>query len=62
MAHDMCRRAVFLGAQKCPQYIVDNSAIPEICPGQVLAKIRLATICASDVHTVQGKRLEKTPR
>ncbi|XP_038072858.1 L-threonine 3-dehydrogenase-like [Patiria miniata] len=61
MAHDMCRRTVFLGAQKCPQYIIDNVAIPEISAGQVLAKIRLATICGSDVHTMQGKRIEETP-
>ncbi|XP_022095735.1 uncharacterized protein LOC110981969 [Acanthaster planci] len=61
MAHDMCKRAVFLGARKCPQYIVDSSAIPQIEPGQVLAKIRLATICGSDVHTLQGKRIEETP-
>ncbi|XP_071794887.1 L-threonine 3-dehydrogenase-like [Asterias amurensis] len=61
MANGMCKRAVFLGANKCPQYIVDSSVIPEIGPGQVLARIRLATICGSDIHTLQGKRKEATP-
>ena len=30
-------------------------------PGEAFVKINLATICASDIHTVEGKRIEDTP-
>ena len=30
-------------------------------PGEALVKINLATICGSDVHTFEGKRIEDTP-
>lgn len=33
----------------------------ELKAGEVLAKIRLATICGSDLHTVAGHRQEATP-
>lgn len=33
----------------------------ELNPGEVLVKINLATICGSDVHTFEGKRIEDTP-
>lgn len=35
---------------------------PEVLkPGEVLAQIRLATICGSDLHTISGQRVEPTP-
>lgn len=30
-------------------------------PGEALVKIKLSTICGSDIHTVQGKRKENVP-
>jgi D-arabinose 1-dehydrogenase-like Zn-dependent alcohol dehydrogenase len=33
----------------------------ELQPGEVLVKLRLATICGSDLHTVAGHRQEATP-
>jgi len=33
----------------------------ELEPGEALVKIILATICGSDIHTIEGKRKEDTP-
>jgi putative phosphonate catabolism associated alcohol dehydrogenase len=30
-------------------------------PGAVICRVRLATICGSDLHTIQGRRTEPTP-
>jgi putative phosphonate catabolism associated alcohol dehydrogenase len=35
--------------------------LPELGHGEVLVKIILATICGSDIHTIDGKRKEDTP-
>lgn len=32
-----------------------------LAPGEVLVRIRLATICGSDLHTITGQRSEPTP-
>ena len=32
-----------------------------LAPGEVLTEIQLATICASDLHTIAGHRIEPTP-
>jgi len=42
---------------------VESYPLPhkELKAGEVLAKIRLATICGSDLHTVAGHRQEATP-
>lgn len=34
---------------------------PTLNPGEVLVKIKLSTICGSDLHTIEGKRKEDTP-
>lgn len=36
--------------------------LPKLGEGEVLVKVRAATICISDIHTVTGARIEPTPR
>ena len=55
-------RVVFVGAERDPCLICEECPLPSIEEGQILAKIRLATICGSDLHTIVGKRKEATPR
>ena len=55
-----CRAAVFSGAGKPLQ--IQQFALPEsIEPGAAVCKIRLSTICGSDLHTISGRRKEPTP-
>ena len=56
------KRLVFMGHQRQPFYMIESHPMPELKPGQILAKIRLATICGSDIHTITGRRIEATPR
>lgn len=35
--------------------------LPKLGEGEVLVKVRAATICISDIHTVTGARIEPTP-
>lgn len=35
--------------------------LPKLGDGEVLVKVRAATICISDIHTVTGARIEPTP-
>ncbi len=58
----MAGRCVFVGADKEPCLLYEECQIPEISEGEVLARIRLATICGSDLHTVDGRRKEAVPR
>ena len=39
-----------------------NVTLPKLEDGEVLVKVRAATICISDIHTVCGTRIEPTPR
>lgn len=55
-------RVVFLGAGREPSLFHEFCPIPDLRDGEILAKIRLATICGSDVHTITGKRAEAVPR
>ncbi|CAK8675845.1 unnamed protein product [Clavelina lepadiformis] len=55
-------RLVYFGSQHKPQWLTDHSnKLPEIACGEVLVKVRLATICASDLRTISGKRSECLP-
>ena len=56
------RRLVFLGTQAEPCLIHEEVPIPKLKPGEILGKLRMATICGSDLHTISGKRKEQTPR
>lgn len=54
------RALVFLGAGQPLQ----QQAVPvpdQLQPGEILVAITLATICGSDVHTIEGRRTEPTP-
>ena len=42
--------------------IESNLNMPVLEDGQVLVKVKAATICISDIHTVCGTRIEPTPR
>ncbi|MCH8892175.1 MAG: alcohol dehydrogenase catalytic domain-containing protein [Chloroflexi bacterium] len=35
--------------------------LPELKPGEILAKVRMTTLCGSDLHTFQGDRGTPTP-
>lgn len=56
------RRLVFLGSHLVPSLIQEVVAIPKLKAGEILGKLRMATICGSDLHTISGKRKEATPR
>ena len=55
-------RCVFVGADKGVSLLYEECSMPEISDGEILAKVRLATICGSDLHTISGKRKTPTPR
>jgi putative phosphonate catabolism associated alcohol dehydrogenase len=40
---------------------VEQVAVPPLRPGQVLVRVRLATVCGSDRHTVSGRRSQPCP-
>lgn len=52
--------AVFVGAGRSfePR---ERPSPTTLAPGELLVEIRLATICGSDVHTLDGRRQEPTP-
>lgn len=55
-------RFVFFGADRDPSlFYEDRHPLPHIEEGEILTKIRLATLCGSDLHTLQGKRVEAVP-
>ena len=56
----MITAQVFDGVEK-PFRAVSFSLPDPLQPGEVLARIRLATICGSDIHTIAGHRQEPTP-
>jgi threonine dehydrogenase-like Zn-dependent dehydrogenase len=41
---------------------LEDAKLPELKLGEILVKVRAATICLSDIHTVCGNRIEPTPR
>ncbi len=51
---------IFEGAGQ-PLRAAEHPLPTNLGPGEVLVKIRLATICGSDLHTVAGHRQEATP-
>lgn len=51
---------IFDGADK-PLRAADLAFSYPLQPGEILARIRLATICGSDLHTISGQRTEATP-
>ncbi|MEZ4868595.1 MAG: zinc-binding dehydrogenase [Caldilineaceae bacterium] len=51
---------IFDGADK-PLRAAEHPLPTQLNGGEVLVKIRLATICGSDLHTISGQRTEATP-
>ncbi len=56
------KRFVFYVVSADPPMKLLNSKVPKLEIGEVLVKVKIATICFSDVHTITGSRIEPTPR
>ena len=57
------KRFIFQGLEAKPMFQMETSIdLPKLNEGEVLVKVRAATICLSDIHTVCGTRTEPTPR
>ncbi len=55
-------RNVFYGHNAKPVFSMERQiSLPELQEGEVLVKVKAATICISDIHTVTGARIEPTP-
>lgn len=54
------RAAVFVGPERL--FELRDIGLPEVQPGALLVRVRLATICGSDVHTWLGRRPAPLPR
>lgn len=54
-------RVVFYGAKANPSLVVENVPLPTIKDGEILGRILTATICGSDIHTLEGKRDHPAP-
>ena len=55
---DTTAAAVWRGGD---QIAVERVAVPRLGPGDVLVRVRLATVCGSDRHTVSGRRDQPCP-
>jgi len=51
--------AVFHNARQ--PLTLESFPIPQLAPGEALVRIRCATICGSDLHTIAGRRSGPTP-
>lgn len=56
----MAQRVLFYGPKKLLEGEI--ATLPEIGEGEILGKVRAATICGSDLHTIIGRRQEPVPR
>ena len=62
-SNDEAQRQIFHGTNSKPMFEMEpNVRLPTLNEGEVLVKVRAATICMSDIHTVCGLRVEPTPR
>lgn len=57
---DACTAAVF-EAPNTPMAFKRFDIPRELPPGSAVCRIRLSTICGSDLHTTSGRRIEPTP-
>lgn len=53
------RAAVFYGAGQL--FELREFAIPTLAPGDILVKVAMCTVCASDLHTYSGRRTGPSP-
>ena len=56
------RRVIFQGPLTKPLLATDRAELPTIGEGEILGRVKAATICGSDLHTFLGKRNELYPR
>ena len=54
------QRVIFHGPEKDLE--TEFAGLPEIGEGEILGKMKAATICGSDLHTIIGRRTEPVPR
>lgn len=54
-----CHAMVFEGADR--PLVLREIEVPAPLAGEALVRIKLCTICGSDLHTITGKRVEPTP-
>ncbi len=60
---NLANRFVFQGVKASPMFEMESSIdLPQLKDGEILVKVKAATICLSDIHTVCGNRTEPTPR
>ncbi|WP_201776911.1 zinc-binding dehydrogenase [Streptacidiphilus anmyonensis] len=45
----------------CDRIALETVPVPSLGPGEVLVRVRLATVCGSDRHTVTGRRVQPCP-
>lgn len=45
----------------CTDIAVESVTVPPLGPGDALVRVRLATVCGSDRHTVSGRRQQPCP-
>ena len=57
---DRCTAAVFEGPNR-PLALREVDVPTELGPGEILCRVRMSTICGSDLHTVFGRRPEPVP-
>nr|XP_045620602.1 5-exo-hydroxycamphor dehydrogenase-like isoform X1 [Procambarus clarkii] len=61
-AESYARSIVFLGVDRSPSFVTESARLPShLAPGQVLVLVELATICGSDLHTLNGTRTTAHP-
>ena len=60
MTVESCLAAMYTGAER-PLALQEVDIPRPLEPGAVLCRVRLSTICGSDLHTISGRRTEPTP-
>ncbi|XP_078681596.1 L-threonine 3-dehydrogenase-like [Branchiostoma floridae x Branchiostoma belcheri] len=55
------QKVVFHGPTHTPVCTVETGPAPEPGPGEILGRIRLATVCGSDLHSLSGRRHHGVP-
>lgn len=56
---DQCTAAVFTGPGRPLE--LWSLPVPQPEPGEALVRIECCTVCGSDLHTIRGRRVERTP-
>jgi len=59
MARGLARAAVFVGPRK--PFVLREYPLTPVPAGSLLVRVRMSTICRSDIHSWEGKRHNPTP-